>query len=444
MSYEPTIAHISLNEMSALGENLSPVIYRPGAHIFREGEPGANAYVIERGEVNITHGLGDERTTVAVLGPGELIGEMALIDNQLRSATATAATETEVIPISRTQLQSLVDKADPMIQLLLNVVIERLRKTMPATERTSDEVDFLDDDLKAQSIEAIRRRAIGQIKQETELRDAFARRELCLFYQPIVHLADCRIAGFEALLRWRSPDRGIVGPDEFIGVAEESGLIVPIGLWIIEHACHMLQRFQAVRDRYFPDEPALFMSANVSARQLREVANVDAIISAIRKTEIDPESLKIEITEGLLLDDPEGAITAFTRIKSLGVSIALDDFGTGFSSLSYLHRFPLDTLKIDRSFVMSMLKSRDSMTVVRTITRLAKDLNLSCVSEGIEDSHELTTLNNFGCEFGQGYLFSRPVPEDEIIEMLSKKLLWEPNRRLLQQQAGEIAQPESA
>jgi EAL domain-containing protein (putative c-di-GMP-specific phosphodiesterase class I) len=140
--------------------------------------------------------------------------------------------------------------------------------------------------------------------------------------------------------------------------------------------------------------------------------------------------LKIEITEGLLLDDPEAAIIAFNRLKALGAKMALDDFGTGYSSLSYLHRFPLDTLKIDRSFVMSMLKSKESMTVVRTITRLARDLGLTCVSEGIENPHEITTLKNFGCDYGQGFLFAKPVPAAEAEELIKRFELWTPPMRL--------------
>ena len=410
----------------ALAENLTPVIYRAGAYIFREDEPGGYAYVIERGEVNITKAVDDGEIIIATLGPGELLGEMSPIDNQRRSASARAISETEVIPISRGQFSEVINNADPLIQLLLNVLLDRLRSVNADAGPQPDGLHMFDRDLKSESIEAIRGRAIGQIKAETELRDAFARRELDLFYQPIVDMENTRLAGFEALLRWLSPDKGIIGPDQFIGVAEESGLIVPIGLWVIEHACHMLTRFQTLRDRHFPDAPPLFITANVSARQLRTTHQVDAIIATIRRTGIDPTALKIEITEGLLLDDPEGAIKAFTRLKALGVHIALDDFGTGYSSLSYLHRFPLDTLKIDRSFVTSMLKSRDSMTVISTITRLARDLKLNCVSEGIEDPHELAKLRDFDCDYGQGYLFSKPVPESEVAALIARDILWTP------------------
>jgi diguanylate cyclase len=418
---------VSFDDLAAaLTESLTPVIYQAGSAIFREHEVGGPAYLIERGQVKITQNEGDEQKVVAILGPGELLGEMSPIDNQSRSATATAITETEVIPISRLQLEEVIGKTDPLIQLLLRVLIERIRKGSSNPSTSNDGLKIMNRDASLKSIEAIRGKAITQIKLETELRDAFARRELDLYYQPIVRLSDFRLAGFEALIRWISPERGVVGPNDFIGVAEESGLIVPIGLWVLEHACHMLTRFQAVRDRYYPEEEPLFMSANVSARQLRDVDNVDTMISTIRRTGIDPGALKIEITEGLVLDDPEAAIAAFTRFKALGAKIALDDFGTGYSSLSYLHRFPFDTLKIDRSFVMSLLKSKHSMTVVRTITRLAHDLNLTCVSEGIEDPHELTTLKNFGCEYGQGFLFAKPLPAADAEELIKKFELWTP------------------
>ena len=412
----------------AMSESLAPIIYGPGASIFREQDLGGHAYIIERGQVKITQDAGTDQKVIAILGPGELLGEMSPIDNERRSTTATTITETEIIPIGTGQLKEIVDNADPLIQLLLHVLIERLRNTRPDSERTAGGIRLLDDEMKDRSIETVRGRALHQLKAEKELRDAFSRREFDLYFQPIVRLRDYRLAGFEGLLRWLSPERGVIGPNEFIGIAEETGLIVPIGLWVLEHACYMLKRFQALRDRDFPDEEPLFMSANVSARQLRNMNNVDSIIATISKTGIDPSAIKIEITEGLLIADPEIAITAINRLQALGITIALDDFGTGYSSLSYLHRFPLDTLKIDRSFVMSMLKSRESMTVIRTITHLARDLKLSCVSEGIEDPRELTTLKDFGCDYGQGYLFSHPLPEREVTEVLTRDQLWTPNR----------------
>lgn len=410
----------------ALVESWNRIIYPAGSTIFHEGEKGSYAYLIERGQVKISRNDDNENKIVAMLGPGEILGEMSPIDNENRSATATAATEIEIIPISRIQLEQIISNADPLIQLLLNSLVKRLRNVTPQSERVPQSLRLIDNQVSQRSMDVARGRAINQIRMETELRDAFARRELDLFYQPLVRLEDCRLAGFEALLRWLSPERGVVGPDEFIGVAEETGLIVPIGSWVLEHACHRLMRFQGVRDRLYPDEPPLFMAANISARQLADPHNVDSMIAVIRSTGVDPQAIKIEITEGLLLDDPEKAIAAFNRFKALGVTIALDDFGTGYSSLSYLHRFPLDTLKIDRSFVMSMLKSRESMTVIRTITRLAQDLNLTCVSEGIEDAHELSTLREFGCDYGQGYLLSKPLPEKEVEALLLRDQLWSP------------------
>ena len=226
-----------------------------------------------------------------------------------------------------------------------------MRKTGSKAEREMRGIQLLEDDLSKRTFESVRGRALKQIKLEKELRDAFASRELDLYFQPIVSLNDYRVSRFEALIRWNSLERGVIGPGELISMAEETGLLVQIGLWVLEHACHMVNRFRAIRSHKHPNAPAMFMSANVSARQLRDLNSVDAMIATIRQTGIDPSTLKIEITEGLLLDDPEIAIEAFTRFKGLGVIIALDDFGTGYSSLSYLHRFAMDTLKIVRSLI---------------------------------------------------------------------------------------------
>jgi EAL domain-containing protein (putative c-di-GMP-specific phosphodiesterase class I) len=431
--------NILIGDVAAvLNDSLAPIIYRPGSVIFREDEPagGGCAYIIERGHVQITKSRHGKESVLAVLGPGELLGEMAPIDNQNRSATATTIEETEVIPISGEQLKTLIGEADPLIQLLLGVLIDRLRSGQREAQHETTVSKSPALEFPRKPYESVRGCVIDRIKIEKSLRDALKKREFELYYQPVVSLSDYRIAGFEALIRWFSPDQGLVSPMEFINVAEESGLIVPIGQWVLEHSCYMMNRFQSTRSRSHPDQPPLFMCANVSARQLRDPANVENMIAVIRKTGVDPSRLKIEITEGIMLENPEAAILAFNALKAAGVMIALDDFGTGFSSLGYLHRFPLDTLKIDRSFVLSMRRSRESMTIVRAITGLARELKMDCVSEGIEEPEQLALLQELGCEYGQGYMFSKPVPASDAVEMLTKSRLWEP--------PADSVQPESA
>ena len=283
---------------------------------------------------------------------------------------------------------------------------------------SSTEPELIHSPAQNKQFATIRRRALTAIQLEKQLRDALNRCEFELHLQPIVDLADNHIAGFESLIRWFSPLRGKVPPNDFIGAAEASGLIVPIGLWVVEESLHLLERLQRRFRIVSPDHPPLFVSANVSARQLSEESGADRIVAAINRTGMDPRFLKIEITEGLLMEDPEAALLGLNKIKELGVDIAIDDFGTGYSSLSYLQRFPLDTMKIDGSFVRTMLKDSDSLAIVRSITNLSADLKMDVVAEGIEHETEAAALRTLNCEYGQGFLFSPAVPVTEALELL--------------------------
>ena len=227
-----------------------------------------------------------------------------------------------------------------------------------------------------------------------------------------MNLASGDIAGFEALLRWRHAELGMIPPQSFIGLAEETALIVPIGRWVLEQACHDLVRFQAhARDD-------LSMSVNVSGRQFSEPMFIGELENVITETGIDPETLKLEITESVLMDHRSEPLRWIEHCKRLGTQIALDDFGTGFSSLSYLVSFPIDILKIDRSFVAAMHEDPRSLKVVRMINHLAHSMDLDVVAEGIEEPEQHNALANMGCELGQGFLFSKAVRFDEAIELL--------------------------
>ena len=422
MNMQTATDELSLGDLAAaLSESLSMVVYPVGSVIFREGEPAGCAYLIERGEIQISVRPNGEEQVVAVLGAGELLGEMAPIDDQPRSATATVIRDAEVISISREQLEVIINGSGPLMQLLLRVLLDRLR----STQKSGNGKDPLELIVPKENkkpdgrYEAIRGRAVEQLKMETALQDALKRREFDLYLQPIVRLDDNQLAGFEALIRWISPEKGIVQPNDFLGVAEDTGLIVPMGLWVIEHACNLLSRMESRFKAAFPGLPPLFITANVSARQIATLNDVDDIVATIKKSGIDPSQLKIEITEGVLVKNPDVAEIGLKRLKDIGVSFAIDDFGTGYSSLNYLHRFPLDTLKIDRSFIHAMLEDTGSFTIVRAVTKLAQELNMDIVAEGIERPDEITKLQEIGCNFGQGYLFSRPVPMKQAIELLT-------------------------
>ncbi len=262
--------------------------------------------------------------------------------------------------------------------------------------------------------QAMHSTAVSRLQLETDLRRALHREEFVLHYQPIVSLKDSEVVGFEALVRWRRSDTQIVLPAEFIHVAEDTGLIVFLGAWVLREACRTLRTFQ----QEFPRDQPYTMSVNVSARQFAQPDLVSQLRQVIAETGIDPTTLRLEITESVTMGDAERTIQVLSQIKALGVRLSIDDFGTGYSSLSYLHRFPLDVLKIDRSFVSQMDERSESLQVVRTIMNLARQLGMDVVAEGTETNSHVSRLKDLGCDFGQGYYFSRPVDAAQLRTLL--------------------------
>jgi diguanylate cyclase (GGDEF)-like protein len=260
----------------------------------------------------------------------------------------------------------------------------------------------------------MRSRVVEHMRIENDLRGALERRQLELRYQPVVRLADGSIASFEALLRWRHPDWGLVGPDAFISVAEETRLIVPVGRWVIESACREAARWQALQ----PDRRPTGVAVNLSARQLADPELPRALERAILDTGIDPRSLSLELTESVLLEDSDDPDRVLRGLKDLGVRIVLDDFGTGFSSLGYLKRLPLDVIKLDRSFVENLSPGSTEAEIVRAVASMAAALGLEVVAEGIETVEQLRIVRALGCEHVQGYHFSKPVEPREVDALL--------------------------
>jgi diguanylate cyclase (GGDEF)-like protein len=256
---------------------------------------------------------------------------------------------------------------------------------------------------------AMHTRAVTLLRLESDFRRALENEELCVYYQPIVSIGTGELHGFEALVRWQHPERGLVLPNDFIPLAEETGLIVPLGLSVLREACHQLREWQehSVLNRY------LIMSVNLSGKQLMQPDLTEKIEEVLRESHLDPWHLKLEITETVVMENPELAAVTLAKLRSLGVRLSIDDFGTGYSSLSYLNRFPVDTLKIDRSFVTTMSEADENVQIVKTIVTLAGNLGMEVIAEGVETESQLNLLRVLKCQYAQGFLFSEPLDVTE-------------------------------
>ncbi len=265
----------------------------------------------------------------------------------------------------------------------------------------------------------MRAQAMTRLALESDLRQVLVREELELYYQPIVALPGEQITGFEALLRWQHPTRGLVSPLEFIPIAEETGLIIPIGHWVLNQACRQLHAWQM----RFPQSPPLTMNVNVSGTQFAAPDFIDQVRDILHKVGLDPHTLHMELTEGVCLDNSATAIARFKHLQRLGIQFHLDDFGTGYSTLSYLQQFPIQTIKIDRSFVNRMRDNHHNTEIVRAVIAMAHDLGMDAVAEGVETVDQLTQLKRLGCNYGQGYLFNRPINQAAIEQLLNERRL---------------------
>jgi EAL domain-containing protein (putative c-di-GMP-specific phosphodiesterase class I) len=248
-------------------------------------------------------------------------------------------------------------------------------------------------------------RAVRHLRTGNELHRALERGELRMHYQPIVRLEDGMITGFEALLRWEHPERGLVRPDEFVGLAEETGLVVPIGVWALEESCRQTVEWHNAGCN-------VTISVNLSPRQLAEPSLPDDVARVLRETGIRPDTVWLEITENTLMRDAESMARSLAALRALGVHLAVDDFGTGYSSMTYLKRFPVDALKVDRSFVDGLGREPEDTAICTAVVSLAHALGLRAVAEGVETPEQLAELRTLGCELAQGYLFGKPEPAE--------------------------------
>jgi EAL domain-containing protein (putative c-di-GMP-specific phosphodiesterase class I)/CRP-like cAMP-binding protein len=390
-----------------------------GTEIFRSGDLGDCAYVIDEGEVEIAIPLGAKRPAFNRLGPGQLFGEMALIDGSKRMGSARAVTDTLTRVITASQILDRLHGSDDIVAFVLRITLMRYRHLLHQIQQDELGTGTAAADLAQEELLLPdSKRVVAKLELENELREALENRQFELYYQPLVVLAEGRLAGFEALMRWHSPRLGFVAPGVFIPLAEETGLITPICRWALTSATRALAGFQEAAKSLRANGALLTVSVNVTKHQIGDAETMAVIDRIPADTGVDRGQLKLELTESALMSDSARTQDWIAQLKRRRIKVSIDDFGTGYSSLGYLHQFGVDELKIDRSFVEGMLNETRSMEIVRAIIGLAQGLGLGTVAEGIEQGDQARRLEAAGCELGQGYLFGRPAAAEDTLRRI--------------------------
>lgn len=399
--------------MNAL-ENLKTV--RVGEVFIRQGDPARAAYIIEQGRVEIYfEKQGQPPQVVGTRGAGTIIGEMALIDDAPRTASIRAIEDCKLIEITREDFTRRLNGSDPIMQMVMRVLMTRYRDTLTRSDIVRDSPGWPPpEEVEKNFMQETR--TIDNIRLEKEFQAALSNGQLSLNYQPIVSLATGEVQGFEALMRWNHPERGFISPAVFIPMAEETGLIIEASKWALKESCRALKRLES----HVGQNPNIYMSVNFSAKDFAEDTFLEDLYEIISVSDVTPQQIQLEITEGLLMSQPESAKHTLEMCRQAGLKIAIDDFGTGYSSLSYLHTYPINTLKIDQSFVRDMLKNPVSQELVKSIITLGQNLNMTITAEGVEHKEEGQVLRDLGCQSAQGYYFAKPLPEKDLIELLLK------------------------
>ena len=395
--------------------------FKKGEILIREGERGDCAYVIENGNVEILVQREGQPIQIGIRGPGSLIGEMAMIDDKPRTATVRAVDDCDVLEITREDFGRRVEAADPVLKMVMRVITTRYRDMIGRTET----IRFVPSPATeaSENAEAFHDIALSTIKIHNELKVALQRGELMLFYQPIIDLMNMKIAGFEALMRWKHPVKGMISPGIFIPVAEESGLILDLSRFALEVACDAALKLQAAASPKITGPEQVFVGVNFSVKDFAEGNLFTHMRDTLAKKGVAAPQIHLEITETLLMEAPEAAKAELEKCREIGLNVSIDDFGSGYSSLSYLHYFPIDTLKIDQSFIRSMTTHPASLVLVKSIIGLARNLGMKVIAEGIETVKEATILSGMGCDYVQGYWFAKPMPFDDAIKFVQN---WQP------------------
>ena len=392
-------------------------IFKAGETILKQGDEGSNAFIIESGTVEIL--IEKENNLVQHIGTrgaGTIIGEMALIDNKPRTATIKAVENSELLEITQDDFERRVQNSDPVIQMITKVIMARYRDLITRAQIFGQSSNTIPTPEELEKGLVQKTNAVENIKLSNELKEALDNDALRLFYQPIIGLASGKIEGFEALIRWNHPSKGFISPETFIPIAEDSGLILEISRWVVLEACRFLEK---IKETYPTDD--FFMSVNFSATDFSDASFKSYIQYVLNETGIRPEQLHLEITERLLMSNPSSARDTLDECRKEGMLVSIDDFGTGYSSLSYLHHFPIDILKIDRSFINNMVEDQSAMELVRSIVSLGHNMKMKIIAEGIETEEQAQMLRGIGCDQAQGFMYAKPMPADDLLIFIQEK-----------------------
>jgi diguanylate cyclase len=375
-----------------------------GEVLYRQGDPSDCAWLIEKGAVELQSVQGRRTVNHGTLGPGELIGELGMLDGAPRSATATARGETVLLAIDHDQFLERLDSGDPIVRTLVDSLLRRTRSilaTLPA------DVELPAEDMPSDDPE--HRVGMDKIRLEARLKDALDNGTLEVRYQPIYDVNVGGVTGYEALVRWQLPDRGVVSPAEFIKLAEETSLIVPVGEYVLDRVIEVLT---SLRDAGVTALPAI--SVNLSARQLVEPGMARQIVARVQRAQLPAGALKLEVTESRMLDyAPVAAVMQHCREH--GIPFKLDDFGTGYSNLTHLHKLDFEYVKVDQGFARQMFDSERAMAIVRAIIAMAHGIGSEVVMEGIETHEQLDQLRAMGVRYAQGYLIGQAQPASAVL-----------------------------
>lgn len=375
-----------------------------GEIIFHEGDPAECAYIIERGRVGIYVNREGEQITLNELGAGEILGEMAVMDQYPRTATARVIEDCQLAVITPRQIQQRIDNADPVIRSLLRILLTRYRSGLSSEP---------DEGLKTETALSPHATGLEKIHFEMELMRALDNEEVNVAYQPILFPRDESVRGFEALVRWDHPVQGTIPPERLVALAEETDLIGPLTLHVFKVAARDLVRFRKIAPR------KLFMSVNVSPRHTSDPVFLDRAQKICIEQGVNPVDIMLELTESILVDIHR--LTSWVEeAKSKGFQISVDDFGTGFASLEYLTRLIPDTVKIDHNFIRPIVEDPRHVVVIRWLVEMARDLDVLIIAEGAESREHVRVLTALGCDMIQGYETGRPLTPDQVVEFLSK------------------------